>query len=74
MLFLTCSTILEPDLCHSLTQPSHTRNSLQILSIGIRVNVEVCLKNLKLFLRESRSNAFRFIFIETLTIVSICID
>lgn len=71
VLFLTCSTILKPDLRHSLTQSSHVCDSLEILTVGVAIDCEVCLKNLKLILCKCCSNAFRFVFVESIAIVAV---
>lgn len=72
VLFLASSTVLEPDLRHSLTQSGHVSDSLEILAVGVAVNVEVRLKDLKLFFGECCTDAFGFVFVETVAVIAVC--
>lgn len=71
MLFLARATVLKPDLRDSLTQSGHVGDSFEILSIGIAIYGEVCLQHLQLLLRECRSDALRFVFIEAVAVVAV---
>lgn len=57
---LSCSRVLEPNLRHSLAQARYLRDALEVLTIRVRVEVEVGLQNLQLFLREGGPDPFSF--------------
>lgn len=61
MLLLARSRVLEPHLGDPLAQSRHGGNPLQVLTVGIAIDVEVSLQNLQLFLGEGRSNSFGFV-------------
>lgn len=61
MLLLTRTRVLKPHLSNPFTQTCHRSYPLQILPIGIAVDVEVRLQYLQLFLGEGCAHPFRFI-------------
>lgn len=71
VLFLACSTILKPDLRHSLAQTGHVGDALEILPVRIAVDGEVGLKHLQLFFGEGCSDALRFVLVESVTVVAV---
>lgn len=56
--FLPRSTVLEPDLRHSLAQSGHVGDSLEILTVGIAVDSEVGLQYLQLLFGEGCTDSF----------------
>lgn len=72
VLFLTRTTVLEPDLRYSLAQPGHVSDSLEILTVRVAVDVKVCLKYLQLFFGEGCSDAFWFTFVKAIAVIAIC--
>lgn len=71
MLLLPGSAILEPDLRDPFAETGDLSDPFQVLAVRVRVQLEVSLKNLQLFFRESRTNAFRFTFVVTFWVTAI---
>lgn len=65
VLLLPGTAILEPDLRDSLAEAGHLRDPLQILAVGVRVQLEVRLEHLQLFLRECGAHALRLALVVT---------
>ncbi len=61
VLLLSGAAVLEPDLRHPLAQPRDLRDPLQVLSVRVRVNLEVGLQDLDLLLREGGAHALRLL-------------
>ena len=61
VLLLPRPAVLEPDLRHALAQPRDLRDPLEVLPVGIRVDLEVGLQDLHLFLRERRPHPLRLL-------------
>lgn len=61
VLLLASSRVLEPHLGDPFAESRHRSNPLQILAVGIAVNVEVGLQNLQLFLGEGRPDPLGFV-------------
>lgn len=59
VLFLPRAGILKPDLRDSLAQAGHLSDSLEILTVGIAVQLEVGLQHRQLLLGEGRPHALR---------------
>lgn len=74
MLLLPRPRILEPNLRNSFAEPRHMRYPLEILPVGIAVQLEVRLKNGKLLLRERRSHSLRFVaaLVAALRVTAFC--
>ena len=54
ILFLPRSAVLEPNLGDAFAQARNLRDSLQILTVGIRIDLKIRLQNLNLLLRKRR--------------------
>lgn len=59
MLLLPGPRVLKPDLRHPLAESRDMGYPLEVLTIGIAVQLEVRLQDGKLFLREGRPDPFR---------------
>lgn len=74
MLLLSRSRVLEPYLRHSFAESCYVRYPLEVLAVGIAVQLEIRLKNGELFLGKSSSDSLRFItaLVTTLGVTAFC--
>lgn len=73
VLLLSRPRVLKPHLGDPLAQPRHRRDALQILAVGVAVDLEVGLQHLQLLLGERRPHAFRLAFVVSFGVASIFI-
>lgn len=74
MFLLPGAAVLKPDLRDPLTKACDLRDALQVLAIGVWVQLKVRLEHLKLFLCERRPNPLGFAFVVALWITAIYIE
>lgn len=55
--FLSCSGVLEPDLRDSLAETCELCDPLKVLTVGVRVDLEVGLEHLQLLVGKGCSNS-----------------
>lgn len=60
VLFLPRSGILKPDLCNPFTKTSHLGYPLEVLAVGITVQLKISLKHRELLFGEGCSDALCF--------------
>jgi len=58
---LSRAGILKPHLGDPIAEPGDLRNTLQVLAVRVRVQLEIRLQHLQLFLGERGAHAFRFV-------------
>lgn len=61
VLLLPRSRVLEPHLRHPLAKPGYVRYPLEVLAVGITVQLEVRLENRELLLGKGGSDPLRLI-------------
>ena len=61
VLFLPRPAVLEPDLRHALAQSRDLGDPLEVLPVGVRVDLEVGLQDLDLLLRERCPHPLRLL-------------
>ena len=61
VLLLPRPAVLEPDLRHALAQSRDLRDPLEVLPVGVRVDLKVGLQDLDLFLRERSPHPLRLL-------------
>mgnify|MGYP007004173111 CR=1 FL=1 len=54
---------MKPDLRDSFAETRDLRDALQILTVRVRVDLEIGLQDLQLFLRERRPHSFRLFLV-----------
>lgn len=74
MLLLPRPRVLEPHLRHPLAQAGYVRYPLEILTIGIAVQLEIRLENGELLLGEGGSDPLRLVtaLVATLGVTAFC--
>ena len=74
MLLLPCPRILEPNLRNSFAESGHMRYPLEVLAIGIAVQLEIRLEHGELFLRERGSHSLRLVtaLVPALRVTAFC--
>lgn len=72
VLLLPCPRVLEPDLGDPLAKARDLSDSLEVLAVRVRVQLEVRLQNLELLLREGGPHPLRFVLVVALRVASIC--
>lgn len=70
--FLSRTWILKPHLCHSLAQSRYRCNSFKILTVRIAVYLKICLQHLQLFFGKCCPHAFRFTFVISFGVTTVC--
>lgn len=71
MLLLPRPGVLEPDLRDPLAEARDLRDSLQVLPVGVRVQLEVGLQHLQLLLREGGAHALRLALVVALALAAV---
>lgn len=66
VLLLPSAAVLEPDLRDPLAEAGDLRDPLQVLAVGVRVQLEVRLEHLQLFFREGRADPLRLALVVAL--------
>lgn len=71
VLLLARPRVLKPDLGDPLAQPGYLGDPLEVLAVGVRVQLEVGLQHLQLLLGEGGAHAFRLVLVVALRVAAI---
>ena len=72
VLLLPGPAVLEPDLRHPLGEPRDLCDALEVLAVGVRVDLEVGLQDLDLLLGEGRAHALSLLLARRLVLAALC--